>query len=635
LNSPLHILKQYWGHDSFWPKQEDIIESVLSGHDTVALLPTGGGKSLCFQVPALAQEGICIVISPLVALMNDQVTDLKNKGIKALAITGGIPFNELNGLLDNATYGNYKFLYLSPERLQQELVQNSIKRMNVNLIAVDEAHCISQWGNDFRPAYKNIHIVKELHPGVPTIALTATATPDVLNDTIVQLQLIAAQVFKNSFVRGNLSYQIKKENDKMFRIEQLLKHNNESAIVYVRSRRNAEEVSNHLNNIDISSTFFHGGISSEEKKKRLQNWKNEQVSTMVATTAFGMGIDHGNVRFVIHIQLPESLESYFQEAGRAGRDGETATAIILYNEDDKRIVKHQFVDALPSTKDVKELLRKLYNYFQVSYGEGEFTNHSFNFTEFCQTYELNTLRTFNGLNALDRLAVIELSKEFGRKSILRFLVPSATLLKEFERNVSFSIVGKTILRMYGGIFDTANAVNLGLVARKIGMNIDKIVVVLKEMEQQDLLELKHVQTDASITFLVPREDDKTINPLSKEIEGIKDKKKLQVASVLKYVENNSTCNQLFLVRYFGETNDIPCGICSHCMATFNSNESNSLEDISEKIMNLLKESPQDSRSIIEKLNFTESEVLKVLKLLLDAGHIELNVTNQYDIKDSS
>lgn len=587
---------------------------------------------MCFQVPALLQEGICVVISPLVALMNDQVSALKEKGIKALAITGGIPFGELNSLLDNAVYGNYKFLYLSPERLQQEIVQNGIKRMNVNLIAVDEAHCISQWGNDFRPAYKNIHIVKELHPGIPIIALTATATPDVLKDTIVQLQLKSPQVIKNSFVRGNLSYQIKRENDKIYRIEQLLKHNNGSAIVYVRSRSNAEEVSNHLNNVGISSTFFHGGISSEEKKKRLENWKNEQISTMVATTAFGMGIDHANVRFVIHIQLPESLESYFQEAGRAGRDGETATAIILYNEDDKRIVKHQFVDALPSTKDVKKLLRKLYNYFQVSYGEGEFTNHSFNFTEFCQTYQLNTLRTFNGLNTLDRLGVIELSKEFGRKSMLKFLVPSSALLKEFERNVSFSVVGKTILRMYGGIFDTANAVDLGLVGRKMGMSAEKIVGILKEMEQQHLLELKHIQTDASITFLVPREDDKTINPLSKEIEEIKEKKMQQVTSVLAYVENSSLCNQLFLVRYFGETNDIPCGICSYCTASSNSGTNVSLEDISEKIMGLLKESPQDSRSIIEKLNFAEATVLKVLKLLIDAERIELNVTNQYGIK---
>ena len=632
MNSALHILQHFWKHNAFWPRQEEIIKSVLSGEDTVALLPTGGGKSLCFQVPALAKEGICIVVSPLVALMNDQVRSLKEKGIKAMAITGGIPFTELTTLLDNANYGNYKFLYLSPERLQQEVVQNAIKRMNVNLIAVDEAHCISQWGNDFRPAYKNVHLLKGLHPGIPTIALTATATPEVLRDTIKQLKLKEPRVFQSSFVRANLSYQVKKENDKLYRIEQLLKNNTGAAIVYVRSRSSAEEVSGHLNNLGISATFFHGGITSEEKKNRLEAWLEHDVSTVVATNAFGMGIDCENVRYVIHIQLPESLESYFQEAGRAGRDGDTATAIILYNEDDKRMVKNQFVASLPTTSDIKKLYRTLQTYFQISYGEGEFTNHSFNFTEFCQIYKLNTLITYNGLNALDRLGVIELSKEFGRRSILKFLVPSAALLTAFDKNVSFSMVGKTILRMYGGIFESANAIDLRLVAGKMGTGVDKVVSILKDMEQQDLVELKLYETDASITFLVPREDEKTINPLRKEIDSLREKKKAQVASVLAYIENTSQCQQLQLVHYFGEENDTSCGICSFCIAEKNSEEKKPTQDISEKIMGLLNEHPLDSRSIIEKLNFAETEVIEVLRLLLDAGKIRLNAVNQYFLK---
>ncbi len=632
MNSPIQIIERYWGYSGFRPRQNEIIQSVLQDRDTVALLPTGGGKSLCFQVPAIAMDGICVVISPLVALMTDQVNSLRDKGIKALAITGGISFAELRTLLDNANYGNYKFLYLSPERLQQEIVQNSIKRMNVNLIAVDEAHCISQWGNDFRPAYQNIHILKELHPNIPTIALTATATHKVLLDTIEQLKLNDPQIFKSSFIRNNLSYQVKKESDKIYRIEQLLKYNKGSAIVYVRSRRNAEQVSADLENLGISSTFFHGGISTEEKQNRLDAWKNGHVSTVVATNAFGMGIDHDNVRFVIHIQLPESLESYFQEAGRAGRDGEAATAIILYNEDDKRMVRKQFVDALPTTQDIKKLYRTLNNYFQISYGEGEFSNHSFNFTDFCQSYKFNTLITFNGLNVLDRLGVIQLSKEFGRKSILKFLVPSNVLLQQFEKNVSFSVVGKTILRMYGGIFDSANAINLGLVANKMGGTVEKVIAVLKEMEQQDLIELKLHQTDASITFLVPREDDKTINPLRDEIERSKEKKRAQVATVLKYIEDTSQCKQLLLVAYFGEKNKEPCGVCSYCMAKNTSEEKNNAVDISDKIIKLLNESPFDSRSIIEKLNFAESDILDVLQLLLDKGDIRLNVVNQYFVK---
>jgi ATP-dependent DNA helicase RecQ len=632
LNSPLQIIDQYWGYSGFRPRQNEIIQSVLQDRDTVALLPTGGGKSLCFQVPAMAMDGICVVISPLVALMTDQVNTLRDKGIKALAITGGISFAELGTLLDNANYGNYKFLYLSPERLQQEIVQNSIKRMNVNLIAIDEAHCISQWGNDFRPAYQNIHILKELHPNIPTIALTATATHKVLLDTIEQLKLNDPQIFKSSFVRNNLSYQVKKESDKIYRIEQLLKYNKGSAIVYVRSRSNAEQVSANLENLGISSTFFHGGISTEEKLNRLNFWKNGHVSTMVATNAFGMGIDHDNVRFVIHIQLPESLESYFQEAGRAGRDGDAATAIILYNEDDARLVRKQFVDALPTTQDVKRLYRTLNNYFQISYGEGEFSNHSFNFMDFCQSYKLNTIITFNGLNTLDRLGVIQLSKEFGRNSILKFLVPSNVLLQQFKKNVSFSVVGKTILRMYGGIFDSANVINLGLVANKMGGTVDKVIAVLKEMEQQDLIELKLQQTDASITFLVPREDDKTINPLREEIERSKEKKGAQVASVLKYIKDTSQCKQLLLVAYFGEKNKEPCGVCSFCMAKNTSEEKNNAVDISEKIIELLNENPFDSRSIIENLNFAESDVLDVLQQLLDKGDIQLNVVNQYYVK---
>jgi len=292
LKHPVQILEKYWGFSQFLPMQEEIITSVLNDRDSVALLPTGGGKSVCFQIPALAQDGICIVISPLVALMNDQVNSLKKKGIKALAITGGIKPQELNILLDNAIYGNYKFLYLSPERLKQELVQNAIRQMSVNLFAIDEAHCISQWGNDFRPAYKNIKVLRSLHPLVPFIALTATATPEVLEDVIVQLQLEKPTVFKSSFVRENLSYQVIKEDDKLYRIEQLLKNNSESAIVYVRSRKHAVEVSNQLNSLGISSNYFHGGITPEEKQLRLEEWMQGEKEVMVATNAFGMGIDH-------------------------------------------------------------------------------------------------------------------------------------------------------------------------------------------------------------------------------------------------------------------------------------------------------------------------------------------------------
>ena len=631
MKTPLQLLEEYWGFTSFKSLQEDIIQSVLNGKDTVALLPTGGGKSLCFQIPALVNDGICIVISPLVALMSDQVKNLKQKGIKALSIMGGISFDELRTTLDNAIYGNYKFLYLSPERLQQEMVQNAIRLMNVNSIAIDEAHCISQWGNDFRPSYKNIKILRELHPLVPIIALTATATPTVLADTIEELKLELPAVFQDSFTRKNLSYQVFKVDDKLYRVEQLLKTNTGSAIVYVRSRKSAVETSNHLNTLGISSNFYHGGITPAEKNKRLEAWRSNRVSTMVATNAFGMGIDHPNVRFVIHIQLPESLESYYQEAGRAGRDGANASAVILYTNYDQDLVKKQFIDSLASAKDLKFIYRKLSNYFQVSYGEGEFQQFSFSFTDFCSTYELNTLLGYNALNALDRLGIIQLSKEFGRKSTIRFLVKTEQLLSYFDKDVTASVVGKTILRLYGGIFETPTTINMELITSKTGLKVPAIISVLKQMERDQLIELSLHITDASITFLVPREDDKTINIIAKEVTTLNDKKTKQVQAVVTYIENDKDCRNVQLVNYFGENTTERCGICSVCTAENSAITKQEVQQISKQIRVLLKEGEMNSREISEKLTFAEAKVVKVLQLMLDAGRVLLTKDNKFKL----
>ncbi len=612
--------------------QEEIIASVLDGKDTVALLPTGGGKSLCFQVPAMAMEGICIVISPLVALMGDQINTLKERGIKALKLTGGISFDELNTLLDNALYGNYKFLYLSPERLQQEIVQNYIKQMNVNLIAVDEAHCISQWGNDFRPAYKNITLLREIHPLVPIIALTATATLEVLEDTISELKMELPTVFKNSFVRENLSYQVFKEDDKLYRAEQLLKNNSGSAIIYVRNRKSTIEIAEQLNSLGISATYYHGGISAKEKAQKLTSWRNGSVSTMVATNAFGMGIDHPNVRFVIHLQLPESIESYFQEAGRAGRDGEYASAILLYNESDKIYVKQQFVESLPTTSDLKKIYRTLNNFFQISYGEGEFTKHNFNFAEFSKIYSLNFLLAYNALNSLDRLGIIELSQEFGRKSILQFLISSEEVLNYFEKDITASVIGKAILRIYGGIFEMPTSINLDLITSKTGQSIETVISVLKKLERDQVVEMMLQITDATLTFLVPREDDKTINVISREVEALNRKKTAQVNSMLHYINNTKTCRSVQLVSYFGETTASKCGICSNCSTQISRLSNKEMQLLAKQILALLEGGDLSSREISEKLTFTETNVLKVIKLLLDAEKIKINPKNQYYLK---
>jgi ATP-dependent DNA helicase RecQ len=629
LKTPNQILHEYYGFSTFRPLQEEIINAAINGNDTVVLLPTGGGKSVCFQIPALVMGGICIVISPLVALMNDQVNELKAKGIKALHLSGGMSFDELNAALDNAMYGGYSFLYLSPERLQQEVVQNCIRKMDVCLIAVDEAHCISQWGNDFRPSYKNITILREMHPLVPIIALTATATPDVLADTISELKLEVPKVFKKSFFRRNLAYKTLKVEDKVYRIEKVLKSNPSAAIIYVRSRSLAVETSDRLNSLGISSTFYHGGISSELKQKRMAGWKTGSISTMVATNAFGMGIDHPGVRYVIHMQLPESIESYFQEAGRAGRDGNYAEAVLLYNDYDKILVKKQFIDALPGKKELKKVYRTLLNYFRIPYGEGEFSSHAFNFTEFCTTYSLPATITYNAITTLDRLGVLQLSTQFGRRSTVRFTVPSERLLSYFEGDMRVSLIGKTILRVYGGIFETASPVNLDLIAGKTGQSSETVVSVLQKMQQDQVAEIQLFDTDAVITFLVPREDDKTINRMAIGVRELNDKRVKQVKAMLKYVENNFDCKSEQLLRYFGEVITERCGICSVCLKNEKLSGKKALNTIAEQILGLLEIEDLSSREISERLTFAESEIIKVLKALLDAKKIGVNPRNQY------
>lgn len=628
-----HILKKYWGHSSFRPLQEPVIEKLLEQKNVLALMPTGGGKSLCFQIPALMQEGICIVVSPLVALMEDQVNALQQKGIKAMALTGGMAYRDLDAALDNCIYGNYKFLYLSPERLQQDLVQERIKLMNVNLIAVDEAHCISQWGHDFRPAYRNISQLKDLKPSVPFIALTATATPAVVKDIVKELELDNIEVLKDSFYRANLAYNVLKAEDKYYRLDQLLNNKNESAIIYVRSRKASLEIADLLNKKGYKADAFHGGLQPKEKTKRLSDWLENKHQIMVATTAFGMGIDKADVRQVIHLNLPESLESYFQEAGRAGRDGEKAVATILTNKSDIPILKNQFLANLPQLEDVKLVYKKLNTYFRIAYGEGEQTEHNFSFSEFCAQYELPFSKTYEVLQLLDRCSVLKLSKEFHKKTSIHFTVSGKQLQFYLDQNQKYENFVKALLRTYGGILENKTNIDLASVCKKSNTDQKTALKYLEELEKAKVLEYVYAEHDATVLFLVPREDDSVIFPLAPYIKQHNKSKKEKIDAVLGYLENDKICRSRQLLAYFGEEKVENCGICSVCQKQMTPLTRELKNAIYLEIMKVLKTSKASSREITEAINYPEDQVLEVLRLLLDKEFISRESGNIYKINN--
>jgi ATP-dependent DNA helicase RecQ len=631
MDHPINILERYWGFTSFRPEQESIINAVIAGEDTFVLLPTGGGKSLCFQIPALAKEGICIVISPLIALMKDQVKQLKDKGIKAMSITSGISYSELDTLLDNCIHGNYKFLYLSPERLQQELVQDRIKQMNVNLIAVDEAHCISQWGSDFRPAYKNITLLRELQPSINIVALTASARPKVVDDIIRELDFIQPKIFKQSFSRDNLAYLVLHENDKHYKLESILKKYNKPSIAYVRNRKLTQEVSGFLKSKNITATHYHGGLSNPEKDANMTAWLNNQKQVMVATNAFGMGIDKPDVKTVIHLNLPESIESYFQEAGRAGRNGEKAFAIILKNNSDEVLVKNQFLKVLPTVDFVKQVYRKLCNYFQISYGEGAYLTFDFDFNTFCKTYNFSSILCYNALLLLDRNSIISLSKQFKNKVTIQFTVSNNTLFNYLETHQDYNIIVKSILRLYGGIFDHVTKIDLGKISEKASVTESKLLNTLQQLNNDTIITLNLSKTDAQITFIERREDDKTINRVSSIIKQQNKLKQQQVRAMLDYIENDSVCKSMQLLAYFGEKETKPCGICSVCSKTKSPEKSLDIKTIKNQVIELLENGDCSSREMVSVINCSEANLKTVLKLLLEHNIITITPTNTYKL----
>lgn len=626
----LEILKKYWNYTAFREPQEAIIQSVLNGNDTFALLPTGGGKSICYQVPAMMKPGLCLVISPLIALMKDQVAQLQKRDIKAIALTGGIPEDELIDLLDNCQFGNYKFLYLSPERLQTQWILDRIKNLPINLIAIDEAHCVSQWGHDFRPAYLKIAELKTYFTQIPFIALTATATQRVQTDVVAQLNLDNPVVFKKSFARKNISLIINSQEDKLYETELILKQSLLPAIVYVTNRKSSIDIAKNLNQLNISATYYHGGLSMKEKENHMNLWLENKAQVMVATNAFGMGIDKPDVAHVIHYHIPQNLENYYQEAGRGGRNGNPATATLFATQNDVIQAKNQYLSNLIDKPFLEKVYIKLCSFFQIAYGEGINEQFSFNFNLFCIKYELPVMKTFNALQFLDRQGIITLLQEFSEKTAIQFIIPSKEVIRYLSLNPNDEPIIAEILRSYSGIYEIQANINLPLLSRKTKKNETEIIEVLKKLASREIIELTLKNNDSQIIFNEIREDDKTINRISKYLEAQNQLKKHQLKSVLYYIQEKETCKSKLLLRYFGEIKKEDCGICSICI---NKNkpekQSKSVEYL---IVNLLQNEDCDSRKIQKLLQLSKDEIIFALQNLLETNIVYLKPNNTYSIK---
>ncbi|MFM2368911.1 MAG: hypothetical protein RL619_1211 [Bacteroidota bacterium] len=626
----LQILQKYWKHDKFRSLQNEIINSVLDGEDTFALMPTGGGKSICFQVPAMMQEGICLVISPLVALMKDQVANLQKRNIKAIALTGGIKSDEMIDLLDNCQFGNYKFLYLSPERLQSDWILERIKSLPINLITIDEAHCVSQWGHDFRPAYLKISGLKMHFPKTPFLALTATATPKVKESIIEDLGLHNPKIFEKSFARENIAYMVFEVEDKLYKIEQILKKNPQPSIVYVRNRKSCLDISSQLKSLGFKATYYHGGLTSKEKDKNMQSWMNEETQVIVATNAFGMGIDKANVKTVIHIQLPENLENYYQEAGRAGRNGEKAYSILLTSSSDILQTENQFINVLPDKKFLNLMYIKLCNYFQIAYGEGIDEQFTFNLNHFCLKYEFPTLKTYNAMQFLDRQGIINLSQEFSEKITLQFLIPSKEVIRYMSLNPNDEEIILAILRTYPGIYEMQTAFNLELIAKKSNHSTNEIQAVLNKLKEKEIIDYHSKNNDASLIFNEIREDERTISRVSKYLEKQNELKKEQLKAVLFYVNEKKVCKSKLILNYFGEKTNVDCGICSYCITK--KNKKRDVASLSKEIITLLQTEDLNSRDIQNRIKNTPDDVIFVLQYLLENNIILVKPNNKYTLK---
>lgn len=625
MNKYQEILKQYWGYDSFRDLQEEIITSIGEGKDTLGLMPTGGGKSITFQVPALAQEGICIVITPLIALMKDQVQNLRKREIKALAIYSGMTRQEILTALENCIFGNYKFLYISPERLDTEIFRTKLRSMKVSMITVDESHCISQWGYDFRPAYLKIAEIRELLPEVPVLALTATATPEVVTDIQARLKFREGNVFRMSFERKNLAYIVRKTDNKTKELLYILQRISGSAIIYVRNRRRTKEITELLMNEGITADFYHAGLDNAVKDLRQKRWQSGEVRVMVATNAFGMGIDKPDVRIVLHLDLPDSPEAYFQEAGRAGRDGEKAYAVILYSKSDKTTLHKRVVDTFPDKEYILNVYEHLQYYYQMAMGDGFQCIREFNLEEFCRKFKYFPVPVDSALKILTQAGYLEYTDEQDNSSRILFTIRRDELYKLREMGKEAEALIQSILRSYTGVFTDYAYISEESLAVRTGLTRQQIYNTLVTLTKRRIVDYIPRKKTPYIIYTRERLELRFLHIPPSVYEERKARYEARIKAMEEYVTTENICRSRMLLRYFGEKNEHNCGQCDVCLskrATDNLSEK-SYEEVKRQILDLLSHSPLTPAETADQIKAEKEDIGQAIRYLLDEGELKM------------
>ncbi len=635
MNKYKEILQQYWGYSNFRPLQDEIICAIGEGKDVLGLMPTGGGKSITFQVPALAMDGICLVVTPLIALMKDQVDNLRGKGIRAAAVYSGMPKQEILLALDNCILGDYKFLYISPERLGTELFVTKLKQMKVCMIAVDESHCISQWGYDFRPSYLRIADIRELLPGIPVLALTATATPEVVKDIQDRLKFRSHLVFQKSFARKNIAYIVRKTDDKIGQMFKILQAVPGTSIIYVRNRKKTKEVAGLLQAEGISAGYYHAGLANDSKDRKQAAWKSGECRVIVATNAFGMGIDKPDVRTVIHLDLPDTLEAYFQEAGRAGRDEKKSYAVLLYNKSDDAKLKKRILDNFPDKELIKKVYISLCNYFQLGEGSGLERTYDFNLYDFCSVYKFSSYQAFGSLKILQQAGYLELTEEINTGSRVLFTVTKEELYlldKLTDKNMDELV--KILLRSYTGLFTEYAFIDEHLLAKRLDATKDDIYQWLVALDKLKIIDYIPSKKTPFIVFTHERVDERYLKISKEAYEDRKKRFEERIDWVIGYASEPNRCRSQMLLRYFGEDKSKPCGCCDFCLSKNEKGISNyEFFQIREAILCLLKDAPCLAFDLLPKLNHEKEEyVLEVLRWMRDEEEVGMNEEGYWGVK---